>query len=68
MQITMTITRRGSEDGFSVKRYESGETYELGDSLARKFIREGSAYEASLCDTPGNPPAGMAPGKTKAAG
>lgn len=39
MLIKMLETHRGSEDGFEVKRYYAGREYEMGDSLARSFIR-----------------------------
>lgn len=53
MKITMTQTRRGSEDGFTVKRFYEGETYEVGESMGRRFIRDGWAYpvEDSLFET-----------------
>src|SRR6185312_15024163 len=39
MRITMNETRRGSEDGFDVMRFEKGQTYEVADSLARSFLQ-----------------------------
>lgn len=45
MQITMLETRRGSEDGFTVKQFEQGKSYDVSDMLARRFIRSGSAIE-----------------------
>ncbi len=43
MIITMTQTRRGTEDGFTLKRYMKGETYDVLPSLARAFINQGWA-------------------------
>ncbi len=45
MKIRMKETRRGSEDGFTVKRYHAGSIHDLADSLARSFIRNGWAVE-----------------------
>jgi len=44
----MLETRRGSEDGFAVLRFEKGRRYEVAESLARAFIRCGWAME---CDS-----------------
>ena len=43
MQITMTTTRRVSEDGFTVQELRAGETYNLADGAARRLIRTGQA-------------------------
>ncbi|MHC5536703.1 hypothetical protein ACYOEI_00330 [Singulisphaera rosea] len=54
MKITMLDTRRGSEDGFAVRRFHKGTTYEVGEGLARSFIRQGWATAVeppSLFDT-----------------
>jgi hypothetical protein len=50
MRIRMKETRRGSEDGFTVKDYVANQEYELaaterGVDLGRVFIREGWAEE-----------------------
>ena len=45
MRILMLETRRGSEDGFIVRRFDAGQTYELAQMLARRFIRRGWAIE-----------------------
>lgn len=65
----MKETRRGTEDGFTVKEYKAGQEYELeptprGEELGRVFIREGWAEEvktppAAAPATP--PPAKAAP-------
>lgn len=39
MRILMLETRRGSEDGFVVRRFCRGLSYEVADTLARAFIR-----------------------------
>lgn len=44
MKIKMLQTRRGSEDGFNVQRFEQGQSYDMADSLARQFLKEGWAY------------------------
>ncbi len=44
MKIKMLETRRGSEDGFAVKRFEKGEEYEVADTLARTFVNQGYAH------------------------
>ena len=44
MQITMTTTRRVSEDGFTVRELRAGETYDLADGAARRLIRSGQAH------------------------
>jgi hypothetical protein len=48
MHILMLETRRGSEDGFVVRRFEKGRHYDVADLLARMFIRFGWACE---CET-----------------
>jgi len=45
MRIAMLETRRGSEDGFVVRRFEQGRIYDVADMLARTFIRAGWALE-----------------------
>lgn len=47
----MLETRRGSEDGFVVRRFLRGHSYDLADTLARALIRAGYAAEAG-----GEPP------------
>lgn len=46
MLIKMLETRRGSEDGFVVRRFMQGETYDVADSLAKRFLNDGWAYNA----------------------
>jgi len=48
MHILMLETRRGSEEGFAVRRFEGGRRYEVADALARMFIRAGWAIESPL--------------------
>lgn len=43
MRVRMLETRRGASNGFTVKRYDQGEEYELSDSLALNFISQGAA-------------------------
>lgn len=43
MQIRMTETRRGSEDGFSTRQFIEGQECDVTDSLAREFIHAGYA-------------------------
>lgn len=47
MLIFMLETRRGSEDGFAVRQFLAGMTYEVADTLARSFLRAGWAIEPS---------------------
>lgn len=61
MRIRMKQTRRGSEDGFSLRTYEVGREYELanterGRDLGEVFIREGWA-EAATAGSKEPPPA-----------
>lgn len=44
MRIKMLQTRRGSPDGFLSRRFYKGKTYNLPDSLACSFLRNGWAY------------------------
>lgn len=44
MQITMKETRRGSEDGFTVQRYEAGQSYDVAHTLACQLINNGWAF------------------------
>lgn len=43
MRVRMLETRRGTEDGFVVRRFEQGIVYDLADCLARRFIAAGRA-------------------------
>lgn len=49
MKIRMLETHRGSDDGFTVRRYHKDILYavgnSIGDSLARCFIAQGYAVE-----------------------
>ena len=50
MLIKMLGSHRGSEDGFTVKRYMIGETYDVADTMGRAFCRNGWAYNAEPYD------------------
>lgn len=39
----MLETRRGSEDGFVVRRFHKNHCYDIADTLARAFINAGWA-------------------------
>lgn len=56
MRVLMTKSMPGSEDGIHIKRYEAGETYELGDDLAHSFLTSKAARPAP--DKPEEPGAG----------
>lgn len=43
MRLLMLDTRRGSEDGFIVRRFYKNQIYDIADSLAQAFIRAGYA-------------------------
>jgi hypothetical protein len=67
MRLRMLTTMRGAEDGCTVREYREGVEYELGgtpraDELARVFLREGWAEEASAPPPapPESPPAPVA--------
>ena len=45
MRIRMLETRRGTENGFTINRYERDKEYEMGDSLASAFIAAGFAVK-----------------------
>lgn len=46
MKITMKETKRGSEDGHSVRLFEAYKTYDVRDGLARSFFAADVAYPA----------------------
>ena len=46
MLLTMLETRRGTEDGYTIRLYMRGETYNLGDTLAHSFLAAGFAIPA----------------------
>jgi hypothetical protein len=50
MLIKMLQTRKGSEDGFTVKQYYKNEIYNVRESLGRSFL---AAEFATLCDLVG---------------
>ena len=43
MRIKMKSTRYGSADSVRVDEYKKGETYDVGETLASIFLREGWA-------------------------
>lgn len=44
MKVKMLETRRGSEDGHVVRRFVKGETYDVAEMLAVRFLKNGWAY------------------------
>lgn len=48
MKITMLETRRGTEDGYVVRRFDKGEQYEISGFLANQFIRNGWAEPVTI--------------------
>lgn len=52
MLVTMVETRWGSEDDYVVTRFVGGNSYDMADSLARFFIRDGAAYEVGFDSPP----------------
>lgn len=47
MQIKMLSTRRGSENGHTVRQFDAGETYDVADTLAKGFISARHAVEVN---------------------
>lgn len=47
MKISMLESTYGSEDAHTVKMFNKGHSYDVADTLARRFIREGSAVANS---------------------
>jgi hypothetical protein len=45
MRIKMIETRRGSEDGFSIKLFEAGQEYDVRHTMGVDFIRKGWAKD-----------------------
>ncbi|MDH5762730.1 MAG: hypothetical protein OEZ51_07105 [Nitrospinota bacterium] len=45
MKLKMKSTRYGSADGVQIDEYKKGETYEVRDSLAAIFLKEGWAVK-----------------------
>lgn len=67
IQIRMTKTMPGSDDGITVKTYEQGQSYEMGDDLGGVFIREGWGHEEDPdADDPEVKNAGAAPANKNA--
>lgn len=53
MLIYIMETVRGSEDGFKVRRFHEGQTYDIAQSLAAGFIRNGKGLHLPEEDLPG---------------
>ncbi len=45
----MLQTRKGSEDGFTVRQFVEGEIYEVRENLARSFFAAGWATRVEVC-------------------
>jgi hypothetical protein len=45
MRVRMLETRRGTEDGFTIRQYMRGMEYDMGDGLAYAFIAAGMAMK-----------------------
>lgn len=43
MRVQMLETRRGTEDGFTVRQYIAGKSYVMCEHLARAFLAAGYA-------------------------
>jgi hypothetical protein len=46
--VKMLQTRKASEDGFIVKQFYAGQTYDIAESLARLFFAHGYAERGDL--------------------
>lgn len=46
-KVTMLVTQKGAPDGFTIIRYDKGETYELPPHLAKVFLAMGWATPAA---------------------
>lgn len=67
MRIIMTKSRRGSEDGITVRLYAEGQAYDLGEALAQSFIGSKCARHApdSIDQTDGSIKKAKGPDKNK---
>ena len=54
MLITMLSSTKGADNGFTIKTYEKGETYDLTKSLAMNFIGQKVAKEGKVRIKPNN--------------
>lgn len=45
-KITMTETAPGADDGFTVREYAAGQSYDVGPALAAAFVGAGVAKES----------------------
>ena len=50
MLITMLETRRGSDDGHTVRQFIRGQKYDVADTLAVRFLNQGWAYNSEAFD------------------
>jgi hypothetical protein len=48
MYVVMIETTRGSEDGFTIRYFKQGKSYDVADMLARALISAGQAMEFRL--------------------
>lgn len=65
--VIMTKTTLGAEDGFTVKEYKQDEQYEMVESLANTFLRDGVAFaveELGIPEAPAQTSEDDAPGDT----
>ena len=51
MQIQMTQTTRGSQDGFTIERFHEGQTYDVRHGLASQFIARKQAVQVNALTT-----------------
>lgn len=67
MLLKMKVDQKGSPNGIIVISYEKGKTYEIDESLAKVFLKEGWAElakeEKDIGPAPDNKDAGPAPKK-----
>ena len=52
MKVRMLETRLGSPDGIQVNEYKAGEKYDMPESLAKGFLKNGWAEEDRTLDVP----------------
>lgn len=49
--VRMLETRKGSEDGFTVKQFMEGQVYDIRENLARSFFAAGFAVMEKVIKT-----------------
>lgn len=63
-KITMTATREGADDGFTVRTYEEGRDYDVSDDLARAFVADKAAvFSGGGAEPPHMGSAAVPPGR-----